>query len=590
MPVSEEEEPRRRPLLTVLFWTGVGLAPLAMLLLLFADGNGLLRVAAVLAVLAVVLIGLSIGLRGDPEAVRVDIEDMIADEIEGLHRDVRKDVETAARATHRAFGERLRAVQGSVDQLRTQVEALRAEARRGVPPSTFEPVGGPADRDTPGYARAGTTYGAGRDGTPYGREAVAGYGPEAGVASGREAGLDGYGQPAGAEPAFAGAGRAAASSGAAYGGHAAGGGPSGGGHGYSGGARHGAGSYGGATYGALAEGFGGDGRDSATPPGAPRPPRARVPGPRLPGGVVRHTETVQVTTRHTIVDGRGDESADVYGDAGPYRDVSSFGDVPSYGEGPSHGDDPAYRNAPPRREGDTYRDSGTYHREATTYRGGGTPAHPGRHADSGDSRSAGAASYHDSGDYRTAGTASYHDSGDYRTAGAASYHDSGDYRSAGTAGYQDAGAHRAGTDYRAAAGVPGGRAGRHHGEPTAGTGNVYGGRRHGADDQPAPWPEPRPAAITRGDDDPWSAYAAPEGRAVPAYDERWSAAGDRWAEVRADDRGRELRMGERRASVRADETGTHLRVEDRWAAVRDDGAPAWSARDYEFERSDDRWR
>jgi hypothetical protein len=45
-------------------------------------------------------------------------------------------------------------------------------------------------------------------------------------------------------------------------------------------------------------------------------------------------------------------------------------------------------------------------------------------------------------------------------------------------------------------------------------------------------------------------------------------AGDRWASVRSDERGRELRVGERRAAVRADETGTEMRVEDRWASVR----------------------
>jgi hypothetical protein len=46
--------------------------------------------------------------------------------------------------------------------------------------------------------------------------------------------------------------------------------------------------------------------------------------------------------------------------------------------------------------------------------------------------------------------------------------------------------------------------------------------------------------------------------------------GDRWATVRSDDRGRELRVGERRTAVHADESGTELRMEDRWAAVRRD--------------------
>ena len=47
-------------------------------------------------------------------------------------------------------------------------------------------------------------------------------------------------------------------------------------------------------------------------------------------------------------------------------------------------------------------------------------------------------------------------------------------------------------------------------------------------------------------------------------------AGDRWAEVRQDEHGREVRMAERRAAIRTDETGTHLRVVDRWSTVRED--------------------
>ncbi|HEY2792213.1 MAG TPA: hypothetical protein VGJ28_07660 [Micromonosporaceae bacterium] len=57
----------------------------------------------------------------------------------------------------------------------------------------------------------------------------------------------------------------------------------------------------------------------------------------------------------------------------------------------------------------------------------------------------------------------------------------------------------------------------------------------------------------------------------PADDPRWSGmrSGDRWAEVRADERGRELRMGERRKTIRADETGTQMRIVDRWSSVRE---------------------
>ncbi|WBB78872.1 hypothetical protein O7606_22135 [Micromonospora sp. WMMD882] len=114
----------------------------------------------------------------------------------------------------------------------------------------------------------------------------------------------------------------------------------------------------------------------------------------------------------------------------------------------------------------------------------------------------------------------------------------------------------------------------------------------------APWPEPgrygRPAAgPDRSDDD--RGWDAPDerpgrGRQYPAQEDggqRWSdvRAGDRWAAVRADEHGRELRMGERRAEVRADGAGTELRVEDRWATVRQDD-PRRDHRDAGGSRSD----
>ncbi len=61
-----------------------------------------------------------------------------------------------------------------------------------------------------------------------------------------------------------------------------------------------------------------------------------------------------------------------------------------------------------------------------------------------------------------------------------------------------------------------------------------------------------------------------------ANDARWSQMrdGDRWAEVRSDDRGRELRMAERHAERHVDETGTQLRIVDRWSSVREERVPA----------------
>lgn len=113
-----------RPLPAALFWLGVGLSPVAAALLLLADSSRLLRIAAVLALLSVVFIGLSMTLRSG--SVRDEVEETLFDEIERLHKDLRKDIETAARATHRAFGEKLQAVQSQVDVLREQLDATGA--------------------------------------------------------------------------------------------------------------------------------------------------------------------------------------------------------------------------------------------------------------------------------------------------------------------------------------------------------------------------------------------------------------------------------------------------------------------------------
>ncbi|MBF9134707.1 hypothetical protein I0C86_38120, partial [Plantactinospora sp. S1510] len=148
------EESRSKPLLTVLFWVGVGLAPLAALLLLLGQGNGPLRIAAVLAVLAVVLIGLSITLRGNAEGIQLDLEETLLEEIDELRGELRTDIATAARATHKAFGEKLELVQGNVEALRGQLDAVRAsvDSPRAV---AAAPTAPPASSAVAGAAVAG---------------------------------------------------------------------------------------------------------------------------------------------------------------------------------------------------------------------------------------------------------------------------------------------------------------------------------------------------------------------------------------------------------------------------------------------------
>ncbi len=128
MPDVDPDQARRHGRLsTRLLWAGVGLAPLAGLVLLVSGGGGaLFGIGVVLTVAAVVLVGVALLQRPDPSAVRAAMEEMLLEEIELLREDLRRDISSAARATHRAFEDRLREVQRSVDALRAELESARA--------------------------------------------------------------------------------------------------------------------------------------------------------------------------------------------------------------------------------------------------------------------------------------------------------------------------------------------------------------------------------------------------------------------------------------------------------------------------------
>jgi hypothetical protein len=243
------DERRARPLLRALFWVGVGLAPIAALMLLLGEGNGPLRIAAVLAVLAVVLIGLSITLRDDAETVRLDVEETLVDLVDRLRAEFRNDIGTAARSTHRSLGEHLQRLHDNVEALRGQIESARAEPAHG----------GQTGVDARGFSH-------GTDPSGYDR---GGYEPAAGTGAGSGT----HSRPAGA-----------------YGGRAAhlGPVPHTMGQGMSGGHQQAVG--------------------SAVPYGRASLPGGGATAQHVPGGVVRHTETVQVTTRQTIVDPHGEAS------------------------------------------------------------------------------------------------------------------------------------------------------------------------------------------------------------------------------------------------------------------------------------------
>src|SRR4051794_9875874 len=127
MPSStDQRNAHRTKVLRALFWSGVGLAPLAVLIMLVAAG-AVLKVAALVAMVSVVLIGVSIALRRDPETVRVELHDTILDEVDQLRHDVREDVNAAARHTHRALTDRIQAMHGGIESLRAHVDELRAQ-------------------------------------------------------------------------------------------------------------------------------------------------------------------------------------------------------------------------------------------------------------------------------------------------------------------------------------------------------------------------------------------------------------------------------------------------------------------------------
>ncbi|MGK5676880.1 hypothetical protein ACSNOB_29100 [Micromonospora sp. URMC 106] len=469
-PVAPADK-RNPPLLTVLFWIGVALAPVAALILLVADGNGPLRFAAVLAILAVVLIGLSIALRADGTAPARTEE--LLDEIEQLRRELRGEIVAAAQRGNQALDEAQRA-QEAVTALRRRLEASSAALAGIDDQAGAGPARGAADDGfsgrgrAPGQDEAASRWGrADRDDEEPVRRPQPG--PRAERPAAAPAGGYGGDRPTTGSAAVPGAERPASGSAGVYG--------------------------------------------AARPAEPDSQPAAR------PLGVVRHTETVHVTTRHTIVDG----AAPVPGDAGT-------------------------------RYGGGYAGRWSTGPEEQPWSGGSDDRSRAGHGGSDDRPWAG---------YGEEDRSHRDDDGSRRS----------DDRSWATPGVP--------RDDRAWS-----RDGR--GWPGQGDDRGWSGRH----DERGPRPEPGQQWDDRGRDAAggpaaWAEQPAP-GRpyqpdgAGPESGEYWSElrAGDRWAAVRDDDRGRELRVGERRAEVHADGTGTEYRVADRWATVRRD----------EPRRSDGEWR
>lgn len=162
MPDVEADDARwGGRLLPKLFWAGVGVAPLAGLLLLVGGGVGS-RLGGFLGVLSVVLIGVSIALRPDASAMRLQLEETLLEEIDLLRAELREDIANSARATHQTVGERL----GAVQQM---VEAMRAERAAASPAGEFlaAPVAAPLPpRGAAAVPSAVPVYSATRPGPP----------------------------------------------------------------------------------------------------------------------------------------------------------------------------------------------------------------------------------------------------------------------------------------------------------------------------------------------------------------------------------------------------------------------------------------
>ncbi|OWV08779.1 hypothetical protein B5D80_11855, partial [Micromonospora wenchangensis] len=254
MPSPVVSEKRRPQLLTVLFWIGVAFAPIAALILLFADGNGPLRFAAVLAITAVVLIGLSIALRADVGVQASD--EAVLDELEQLRRELRSEIVAAAQRGNQALDQSQRAEE-QVTALRRRLDAAAELAAAVAAP--------PAEDSVAGAGRARVPAAEPAPEAPVGRRRAAVEEPS-----------PDWSHPEDSAPVAAGRGRVPADrepaepTGRRYAPERPTSGQAG-------------------VYGAAA-----------------REPRGGVPAAEStsrPLGVVRHTETVHVTTRHTVVDG-----------------------------------------------------------------------------------------------------------------------------------------------------------------------------------------------------------------------------------------------------------------------------------------------
>lgn len=151
---SVEPSPAR-PLPTILFGVGVGLAPVAASLLLIGEDGGVpLRVGVLLVLLVALLIGVSVHLRATT-GHRQWRQVILAREMGQLRDDLRADIGDAIRLSQRAQNDRSQQLQEQIEVLRGQLDALRAGLARATAPPTAHPVESPYGGPVGGYRTGG---------------------------------------------------------------------------------------------------------------------------------------------------------------------------------------------------------------------------------------------------------------------------------------------------------------------------------------------------------------------------------------------------------------------------------------------------
>jgi|GEM_PF-2614904 len=115
---------------SVVFWTGMGLTPIAAILVFLSEGSSTARISAAVAILGVALVGLSVMMRANAVQPGPEFEALIAEEIELLRRDVRQDITSAVTASHANLTERLQLVRQHLEAARQPAEPVRG----GYPP------------------------------------------------------------------------------------------------------------------------------------------------------------------------------------------------------------------------------------------------------------------------------------------------------------------------------------------------------------------------------------------------------------------------------------------------------------------------